>query len=99
MNGEEVLRSLADDCKRDVASAPPGGEESSILHARAFLTGAMIALARAKAFTEVNPQELLDELLAPIEQPLVDQGFIERVSAGFETTASATARPDEETDR
>lgn len=99
MNGEEVLRSLAEDGKRNVASAPPAGEESSILYARPFLTGAMIALARAKAFTEVNPQELLEELLAPIEQPLVDQGRIVRVSSGFEATASATALPDEETDR
>lgn len=99
VDGEEVLRSLAEDCKREVASAPPGREESAILYARSFLTGAMIALARAKAFTEVNPQEFLEELLAPIEQPLVDQGRLERVSFGFEATASATAHPDEETDR
>jgi hypothetical protein len=51
MNGEEVLRSLAEDCKRDVASTPPGGEESSILYARSFSTGAMIDLSDTERLT------------------------------------------------
>ena len=99
MTGEEILRGLADECARDVTLARPEHRESAMLNARPFLSGAFIALARAKAFANRPSLEFLEELLAPIQQPLVDHGVIERVSFGFEATASATAEPDDETDR
>jgi hypothetical protein len=100
VTGEEILRGLAEDCKRNVARASPEHRESAIFNARPFLTGAFIALAKAKAFADPRSGDFLEELLAPIEQPLVDQGLVERVSFGFDVHRTAgRIAPEEETER
>jgi len=98
VTGEEVLRRLAEELARDASRAQPEHREGVILRARPFLTGAFIALARAKAFAERPSLEVLEELLAPIEQPLVDQGVIERFSSGFDASATTAVVPEEGTE-
>ena len=99
MSGEEILRGLAEEFARDLAMSRPEHQESVRLNARPYLTGAFMALFRANAFTSPDPRQLLEEVLAPIEQPLVDAGLIERVSFGFEETATAALAPEDESDR
>jgi hypothetical protein len=50
----------------------------------------MIALVKASLLESRSAVRLLQEVLAPIEQPLVDEGVIERVSAGFEARAAGS---------
>lgn len=83
-----------------LAGTPPEERRGVMLNARPFLTGAFIALARAEAFGSRPDLQLLEDLLAPIEQPLVDEGVIELVRFGFEATASSGALAvDEEPDQ
>lgn len=99
MTGEEILRALADDCARNVTQADPEHRQAAIEDARPFLSGAFIALARANAFANRPSLAFLETLLAPIEQPLVDQGLYERVSFRLEVTTSAAAVADDEGNR
>lgn len=96
MTGEDVLRGLAEDCKRNVAAAAPEYRHDAILGARPFMTGALIALTRTRAITHPHPLQLLEELLAPIEQPLVDLGIIENVSATLESRITSGLAPADE---
>ncbi|MGH8975811.1 MAG: hypothetical protein ACRD0C_21710 [Acidimicrobiia bacterium] len=99
MTGEEILRALAEERKQELARTPPEHKQSVMLNARPFLIGAFHALCRAKALENPPSLELLEEVLAPIEQPLVDQGVIERVSFGLEDRANAHITPDEDPER
>jgi len=101
VSGAEVLRGLAEDCKRNVASVEAEHRQRVILGARPFLSGAMIALVRTGALDPRAAGQLLEELLQPIEQPLVDQGLLTHFTASFEakTTVERIQRPDEAPER
>ena len=101
MTGEETLRALAEHRRRMVLGASPEHHEALILDARPFLTGAMMALVGAKVLDHPSPQQLLEELLAPIEQPLVDSGVIDRTSVSLKAReiASLFLPPDERPER
>ena len=101
MSGAEVLRGLAEDCKKNVARTDAEHRQSVILSARPFLSGAMIALVRTGALDTRAAGQLLEELLQPIEQPLVEQGLITHFTASFEAKATVDRmqRPDEAPER
>jgi len=88
VSGAEVLRGLAEDCKRNVARTDAEHRQTVIRHARPFLSGAMIALVRTGALDPKGAAQLLEELLQPIEQPLVDQGLLTHFTASFESKAT-----------
>ena len=97
MTGEEILRQLACERSEELARISPEHQQSARLSARPFLSGAFHALVLADAFEDEPSLGLLQELLVPIEQPLVDAGVIEWVSFGFEERATVgLAEPDDE---
>ena len=96
VTGEEILKGLAEERQPEVERAAPEHRHSMMLEARPFLTGAFIALARANAFAVRPTLHYREELLAPVEQPHVDQGVVERISFTFgASTSGAIIREDE----
>jgi hypothetical protein len=78
MTGEQTLRALAEHRRRMIAAVPSGQRKEPMLSTRSFLTGAAMALVGAGVLDWATSSRLLEELLAPIEQPLVDSGVIDR---------------------
>ena len=99
MDGPEILRALAAERQRDIDEVAVEQQQGVILYARPFLTGAMSALVRAGLLQPEGGAILIEELLRPLEQPLVDAGVIRRISKAAGTTVAITVAKEEEPDR
>lgn len=97
VTGEEILRDLAEERQRQIAMNSAEHQQSARMEALHYLRGAFMALARTNAFENGPSLDFLQEVLAPITQPLVDEGLI--VTARIETTHSVEFIRNEDSDR
>jgi hypothetical protein len=99
VDGRQILRALAIERQRDIDGVEPQYRQTVILASRPILSGAMLALVRADLLDARVGQALLEDLLRPIEQPLVDTGVIKRISKSASTSVSLQVGEAEERER